>query len=129
MCTIIMVNLKTISFVLFFFGMDWLCSLSLSFSRKAGHVSQDGVPKLTTGWEIEMDSKEFKISFCTPFLHHTFCLLHKIRLIRFTCNYFHRNLKKKKTISLVIHMRRSKKIPGRSWGIFKGGVRFEAYFR
>lgn len=92
MCTIIMVNLKTISFVLlFFFGMAWLCSLSLSFSRKAGHVSQDGVPKLTTGWEIEMDSKEFKISFCTPFLHHTFCLLHKIRLIRFICNYFHRN--------------------------------------
>lgn len=37
--------------------------------RKAGHVSQDGVPKLTTGWEIEIDSKEFKISFSRDNLH------------------------------------------------------------
>ena len=32
--------------------------------RKAGHLSHDGVPKLTTGWEIEIDAKEYKISFC-----------------------------------------------------------------
>lgn len=37
--------------------------------RKAGQVSQDGVPKLTTGWEIEMDCKEFKISFSRDNLH------------------------------------------------------------
>ncbi|XP_048745843.2 fas apoptotic inhibitory molecule 1-like [Ostrea edulis] len=37
--------------------------------RKAGHLSTDGVPKLTTGWEIEIDSKEFKISFSRDNFH------------------------------------------------------------
>ncbi|XP_022345549.1 uncharacterized protein LOC111138054 [Crassostrea virginica] len=37
--------------------------------RKAGHLSHDGVPKLTTGWEIEIDAKEYKISFSRDNLH------------------------------------------------------------
>ena len=42
--------------------------------RKAGHLSHDGVPKLTTGWEIEIDAKEYKISFCesTTVFHITY---------------------------------------------------------
>ncbi|XP_061170704.1 uncharacterized protein LOC133180147 isoform X1 [Saccostrea echinata] len=37
--------------------------------RKAGKLAQDGIAKLTTGWEIEIDGKEYKISFSRDNLH------------------------------------------------------------
>ena len=37
--------------------------------RKAGYFGSDGVAKVTTGWELTVDGKAVKISFCEYNIH------------------------------------------------------------
>lgn len=46
--------------------------LYLSFCyicRKAGYFGSDGVAKVTTGWELTVDGKAVRISFCEYNMH------------------------------------------------------------